>query len=274
MAEKPRRVAIVGAAPSSVGLAPYGDDTWEIWAHARYAHLLPRVTRSFEMHRKRYDGDTDDRWGSDWDAHLRNLPGLTMLEGEHEPYAAEPYPYEVIAAWWGGPLQFTSTACHMMAYALFLGATEIGLWGIDLAHGSEYGPQRPAVIGWVMAAHAMGVRVTVAEQSPLMKIPFLYGVERPVAFEDSPEQQGRLVEEYKRLSSLQRQRADDLSADLAALGNDTEISPQERLRAHIELVASIAGATGFAAAMDAAALAFTDMAQGIDPRGRITVKET
>ena len=44
-----RKVAIVGGA-NTRRLAPYADDTWEIWAYSSLRLTTPRITRWFEMH--------------------------------------------------------------------------------------------------------------------------------------------------------------------------------------------------------------------------------
>src|SRR5512144_2221034 len=49
---KPLKVAIIGKAPSSRGLAPYADESWEIWTLADLVlcKQVPRFSRHFEMH--------------------------------------------------------------------------------------------------------------------------------------------------------------------------------------------------------------------------------
>ena len=44
-----RKVAIVGGADTR-RLAPYADNTWEIWAFSSLRLTTPRITRWFEMH--------------------------------------------------------------------------------------------------------------------------------------------------------------------------------------------------------------------------------
>src|SRR5690606_31825902 len=44
-----KKVAIVGGGPSR-RLAPFGDETWDVWAFSSLRLKTPRVTRWFEMH--------------------------------------------------------------------------------------------------------------------------------------------------------------------------------------------------------------------------------
>ena len=51
------KVAIIGTAPSSRMLAPFDDDSFEIWACSPYFNIetrtfcdLPRMTKFFELH--------------------------------------------------------------------------------------------------------------------------------------------------------------------------------------------------------------------------------
>lgn len=47
-----RKIAILGKAPSSQGLAPYNDPSWEIWILNTIGYLKesPRWDRQFELH--------------------------------------------------------------------------------------------------------------------------------------------------------------------------------------------------------------------------------
>jgi len=46
------KIALVGSAPSSVLLAPYGDPSWEIWGCSPGVYYqAPRTEAWFELHR-------------------------------------------------------------------------------------------------------------------------------------------------------------------------------------------------------------------------------
>jgi len=48
----PGKIAIIGKAPSSMQLAPYNDESWEIWSinDSIYRQQVPRASRQFELH--------------------------------------------------------------------------------------------------------------------------------------------------------------------------------------------------------------------------------
>lgn len=76
-----------------------------------------------------------------------------------------------------GPFFFTSSLSWMMAMALEVpGVTEIGLWGVDMSAGEEYGLQRPGCHHFIQLAHDRGIKVTIPPESDLLQPPFWYGV--------------------------------------------------------------------------------------------------
>jgi hypothetical protein len=50
--QQPLKIALIGTAPSSRMLAPFGDPTWKIWACSpgNQGDLLPRIDAWFEIH--------------------------------------------------------------------------------------------------------------------------------------------------------------------------------------------------------------------------------
>jgi hypothetical protein len=74
-----------------------------------------------------------------------------------------------------GPYWFTSSIAWMMAYAIDEGATEIGLYGCDMAVKDEYYEQRPGVRRWVEIAEEKGIKVIIPPESDLTQPPQLYG---------------------------------------------------------------------------------------------------
>jgi len=184
------KVAIVGTAPSSRGLAPYGDNDWEIWAcspnldpHAGTFCNLPRVDRFFELHKT--DGVelrtrlTEEQlalyiqWLTDEAARSK----VYMQDGSCVA-GATAYPIQDILDAFGN--YFTNTISFMLAYAILEGATEILVAGVDMAATEEYGSQRPSceyLLGWAVAK---GIKVTIPKEADLLKVANLY------AFEDPP----------------------------------------------------------------------------------------
>ena len=170
------KVALVGTCPSSRMLAPYTDGDWEIWACSPgNAHgVLPRVTRWFEIH-----GDLgwpeSGRWGAgkyvDW---LNDQDFKIYAQSREYIKKAVTYPLDEMIAK-HSLYFFTSTFAYMMALAIAEGATEIGLYGIDMTLPGEYAEQRPAMQHFIVMCMAMGIKVGAPDESDIMRPPPLYG---------------------------------------------------------------------------------------------------
>jgi hypothetical protein len=73
---------------------------------------------------------------------------------------------------------FTSTVAYAIAlYASMPDVAELGLWGIDLAHDTEYADQRPCAEYHLARAEGLGIKVTTHERSALMRQLHRYGYE-------------------------------------------------------------------------------------------------
>lgn len=188
-----KKIAIVAKAPSTRDQAPYDDDSWEIWglgdqAMPGYPNPIKRWDRWFEIH------DLDDgfrRWlpqYRDWVCQNHGKPLYINAPHPDAPHA-KIYPKREVFAYFdkfltnqdGDPLHyFTNSVSWMLALAIYEGATEIGIYGVDMAqHGvglkSEYAYQRPSVELWLGIAAGKGIKVTIPKESDLLKTPHLYG---------------------------------------------------------------------------------------------------
>lgn len=188
-----KKIAIVAKAPSTRDLAPYDDPSWEIWglgdqAMPTYPNQIKKWDRWFEIH------DLDSgfkRWRSDYVEWLKQDHGkpLYINAPNAEVPSAVVYPKREVFEWFdklmqnqeGQPVHyFTNSVSWMLALAIHEGATEIALFGVDMAqHGtglkSEYAHQRPSVELWLGIAAGKGIKVTIPKESDLCKTPFLYG---------------------------------------------------------------------------------------------------
>lgn len=169
------KVAIVGTCPSSRMLAPFNNPDWEIWAcSVDNMNRLPRVDRWFELH-----GDLGWENPPSWEA-----PFFAWLNAQSfrlyvqntwlfRPDAIR-FPAEEITGKFG-TYWFTSMFAWMMAFAIHEGATEIALFGADMAANSEYGHQKPALRRFIEIAEAQGIRVGAPLESDILQPPPLYG---------------------------------------------------------------------------------------------------
>lgn len=171
------KVAIIGKAPSSRDLAPYQDESWEIWTLSDLVprRQVPRWDRHFEIHPLSWF----EHRGDDYFSWLCSVPAdaqpIYMHQADPRIPAAKPFPlHEILRAF--GPYQyFTNTVSWMTAFAILEGAKQIGIFGVDMAQEKEYKAQRPScewLIGWAQGA---GIDVIIPPQSDLLKATLLYG---------------------------------------------------------------------------------------------------
>lgn len=186
-AKKTLKVAIIGKAPSSRMMAPFSDPSWEIWGLSNCYSFCPRLSRTFELH----DLDAGSkRWNPEymtWLASKHDFPLYVQREHPLAPHAV-PFPradvereaQKYMPA--GHRPYINNTVSWLIAMAIMEGATELALYGVDMAqHGtmekSEYAHQRPSCEFWLGVAAAKGCKVHVPAESDLLKISKLYGFE-------------------------------------------------------------------------------------------------
>ena len=135
-----RKIAVCGSAASSVGLAPYGDPTWEIWSCSPANKGQPRVDVWFELH----NPELKVREGLfEWMEWLKTKPLVYMQRAYKEYPGAKAYPLQAMLNKWG-PYLWTSQLAYMLALAIEQKPAQIALYGIDMAANSEYNQQRLA----------------------------------------------------------------------------------------------------------------------------------
>jgi hypothetical protein len=167
------KVAIVGSASSSAGLAPYDDPEWTIWGCSPGAvPYLRRVDAYFELHKWR--AEDYDHGLIEW---MRQTSVYVAEPVEALP-SAKDYPTQEILAEYTGLAQsfFSSSIAWMLALAIRDGATEIALFGVDMADPTEYAHQKPGCHFFILEAERRGIKVTVPPESDLLRPLPLYGI--------------------------------------------------------------------------------------------------
>lgn len=193
------KVAIVGYTAHREQ-APWGDPSWEIWTlNDIYMQKIPPITperiRWFELHPWNEVGPDGKPTTFSVDrAHipvLRKLAqqGAKVYLGEARPEEFPegiPFPYELLKerfkGYRGGQWNYyTNTISYQIALAIMEGATEIGIYGVDMMTGgggvinNEYGYQRPSCEYWTGLAEGLGIKLTIPKESELLKSAFPYG---------------------------------------------------------------------------------------------------
>ena len=173
-----RKIAIVGWAPT-YAKAPWADPTWEKWILNDMYRVIPDGTysRIYEVHNAAEIARCEER-GEIPPNHIATLS--TKLAEIHALHPQD-YPDAVaidharMVANFGA--YFTCTISYMVADCILEGVSEIGIWGVDLAVGSEYTYERPGVEYMLGIAKGRGIPVTLPPESDLLTAIGLYGLE-------------------------------------------------------------------------------------------------
>ena len=170
------KIALIGSAPSSIRQAPYHDPSWQVWGCSPGAYgVVPRGRSNIWWELHKYEpGQT---WFSpEYCQFLRDHPKVMVAEPRGEIPNGETLPIDELVKKYS-PYFFTSSIAWMMATAIEIGATKIGLWGVDMAATEEYEVQRAGLHYFALIARQRGIEVGVPQESDLFRPRFLYGVD-------------------------------------------------------------------------------------------------
>lgn len=174
-----KRVAILGTAPSSRMLAPFDDPSWQIWSCSPgNMGIIPRYDRWFEIHVTLHWPE-NQHYGRPYLNWLRTLKCPVYAQ----PLYANPtgelpnamaYPKDKMVEEFG-PYFFTSSFAWMIALAIYEGAEEIALFGVDMASRDEYILQRPGGYYFMTECKRRGIKIGAPYESDILQPPPLYG---------------------------------------------------------------------------------------------------
>jgi hypothetical protein len=166
-------VLILGCASSTIRQSPVKRKHTEIWALVPMFGLHPRVapliSRWFDIH----SHDTSNRHRGWWEWAVQHQPRCFLQEPHDDLKKSEAYPIEEMKSRFGP--YFTSSISYMLALAIARGYRWIGLYGVDMASGSEYYHQRACCEYLIGLARGSGIQVEIPEGSALLRSPWLYG---------------------------------------------------------------------------------------------------
>lgn len=230
MKRKNKKLCIIGSAPSK-SEAPYSDASYDIWAISGAVHSeslggalacdteenswnsVHRVDAFFEMHKRPTFAQKLDK--------LANCgKPVIMQRRERDIPTSEAYPADEIAEAIGD--EFTSTIAYMLAYGIYLGYEQIDLYGVILAHKTEYIRQRPSVKYYIGVARAKGIKVWAPDDTQLTSVKWRYGyddqdsicgtiLERKETIEDDIKNQTKLIEQAQAI--LRRLEGANITCD-------------------------------------------------------------
>lgn len=172
--KKPLKIAMIGTAPSSRLLAPFSDPDWTIWACSPgNMNTIPRVDAWFEVHSNLLWPECIS-YGKPYVEWLQQQTFPVYMQNQSLVPRATSLPIQELVNEFGKYF-FTSSFAYMIAMAIKAGASEIALFGIDMASKDEYILQRPGGHYFMQEASKRGIKVSVPYESDLAQAPELYG---------------------------------------------------------------------------------------------------
>lgn len=133
------------------------------------------------------------------------------------------------------------------ARSAFLGGSTIGIWGVDMAQGTEYAAQRPSCEYFLGHAAGIGIKIFVPPASDLLKNIALYGAEDDSAIRAKMEnRENDLTQRMGQMQAQQNELFAQLNQMQGAL-EDTRYWKGVWLNPHAERDGSPKGSTGGAA---------------------------
>lgn len=211
-----KKLAIIGFAEGHINEAPFGQDEWELWGINRL-HILESAkdktfNRWFNLH------DLTKFHGKDQEhlEFLMQFDGPVYLRAQDiDKFPipnAVPFPADELVKRFGG--YFNNTISWLLAYAITLEPTELGLFGVDMAQDqilqAEYQQQRPSCEFFLGLASGLGITISLPKGSDLLKATHLYGFEDADVFTEKlqarlQEVGGRKEQAKQQLAQLQNQ---------------------------------------------------------------------
>lgn len=139
-----KKIGITGTTPSRMQ-APFDDPDWHFMTIGPGGHDVTRWDDLFEVH-------GPSTWPKEFEAYLNALKAAEPPKRVFTTVAIPDWPANVVMPrerWFDtyGRCWFSSSIAYCIVQAVEDGATDIGLWGIDLEAGEEYRVQ------WIGCRH-------------------------------------------------------------------------------------------------------------------------
>jgi hypothetical protein len=173
------KVLIVGKGPTHNSEIPY-DEYDEVWVlngsdSNNREPYTEKFDKWFDLHN--FEGeDTKHIVTQDYINFIDSIGDKAVLMFEHQQAPnATIFPHKEITDKFTP--YFTNSISWMIAYAITLGCEKLGLYGVHMAHSSEYGQQRPSCEYYIGLARGMGIEVEIQKNSTLLQSSYLYGLD-------------------------------------------------------------------------------------------------
>jgi hypothetical protein len=173
LARPEKKVAIIGFTPTR-DEAPWADPTFLKWTcNNLHLHLRPEQKWDvlFDLHP--YDTIAADK---PHEAFLRTTDKpVYVWQPRPEWPTSMAYPKDAVLQSFGN--YQTNSISWMIGAAILEGVTELHIYGVDLAQGTEYSQQRPSCEHMLGIAQGRGIKIHIPLTSDLLKTGSLYGVD-------------------------------------------------------------------------------------------------
>lgn len=215
--KKEKKVCIVGFARPTRNETPWEDDSYEFWGcNEGYVLPFPKIDRWFQIHpfisfsRKENLNDPNH---FEWLQKQHDFDIYMQRKYSYIPNSIG-YPIDEFEMLFGRKY-FRSSFDYMIAMALAEGYTTIGVYGFDMASGSEYGYQRPSAEYWIGRAEGMGVKIELPLNPNLLR-GSVYGFEdNSLGFRQSLEIRKGVIAAHH---TKEKQKFDELNGATIVLG--------------------------------------------------------
>ena len=197
--------------------APFDDPSFEIWGLNELYDHISRWDRWFEIHdRTVYENDRNRTSVHVEKLKLMKCPVFMQRHWDDIPTSVE-YPMAAICNMFANPCPearpyLTNSITYELLLAIAEGFKEIHVYGVDMAHDSEYSQQRPSCEWAIGVAQGRGIKVYIPAESDLLKTMYLYGYEQDAAMATDRKFAARRTEVETQLGNLDNQIAQLMEA--------------------------------------------------------------
>jgi len=176
VSQAPLKIAVVGFASNSRDLAPFKDTSWQIWGLNNLWQYIPRFDAWWEVHDP---AQIEQLYGPEYVKFLKELKKPLFMQKHYDEYPSsiEIPRKELAEKVQNGRDFWPSSISFMIATAIYMGAQEIALYGIDLLGDDEYSFQREGCGYLIGIAEGRGIKVTIPDPASLLKHSYVYGYE-------------------------------------------------------------------------------------------------
>ena len=176
-----KTVAIVGTHPATRDLAPYQNNSIDIWVFNSMAvqDWVKRASAVFDLHQPATFAQYDDKYKA-W-MHSKKTETFYTLSAYGDMPGSTPYPYErvcraLLKNFGRGanldPIEyFTSSPCYAIALAIYKRYERIEFYGIQMESNTEYIYQRDGIAFWLGLAAGLGIQVYIPDDCSMFKAP-------------------------------------------------------------------------------------------------------